>query len=76
LFRLLILGALIWLIWRTLKPAPRRTPERPPTRVADTVRCAACGTHLPSNEALRDGDQWYCSEAHRLAARGDRPNDG
>ncbi len=67
LLKLIIVGALIWLLWRMLNP-PQRPPERRRTKVADTVRCAYCDTHLPASEALRDGDAWYCNEAHHRAA--------
>jgi uncharacterized protein len=35
------------------------------------VACAHCGVHLPISEALRAGEQAYCSDAHRVA--GPRP---
>jgi uncharacterized protein len=34
--------------------------------------CAHCGVHLPSNEAVLDGQRAYCSESHRLAGPRER----
>jgi uncharacterized protein len=28
------------------------------------VQCAHCGLHLPRQEALRQGNTYYCSQAH------------
>ncbi len=29
-----------------------------------TVKCKQCDLHIPENEALRSGDNYYCSEFH------------
>ena len=31
------------------------------------VRCKACDVHLPEQDALNDGDNWFCSQAHQKA---------
>ena len=31
------------------------------------VRCKQCDVHLPESEALREGDEWFCTQAHRQA---------
>jgi uncharacterized protein len=33
------------------------------------VRCKACDVHLPEQDALRDGDNWFCGQAHLQAWR-------
>ena len=38
----------------------------------DMVRCARCGLHVPTAEAVSAGGQWYCCEAHRQAGGGHR----
>lgn len=50
----------------------RAAPRRPtPKRMQAMVRCAHCGVHLPSPEAVHwNGDTW-CSQAHAQA--GARP---
>jgi len=74
LLRLVILVLLVWLAWRVIRrwldgAAPRAsTPRQPsPDKVARMVRCRYCDLHLPESEAVHDGRDWYCSEAHRLA---------
>jgi len=55
---LLVLGK-----WRAKPAAPVRS--RPP-RLAEMVRCAQCGMHLPAADALRDAaGHPYCCDAHR-----------
>lgn len=71
LFRLLILLALLfaaWTLWRrfqrwqTGRAAPRNS-EAPPRM----VRCAHCRLHLPAEQALQQGNDWYCCPEHRDA---------
>jgi hypothetical protein len=31
------------------------------------VRCTVCDVHLPEQDALRAGDTWFCSQAHKQA---------
>jgi uncharacterized protein len=31
------------------------------------VRCKQCDVHLPEQDAVREGDDWFCSQAHRQA---------
>ena len=69
--RILLLVAgialVIWILVRLARgPRPAR---RPRIEGGDTVRCARCGLYLPRDEALRDGDDYYCSEAHRRQGR-------
>ncbi|MFK7702120.1 PP0621 family protein [Pseudomonas caspiana] len=62
-----LIAAVVWFIKRLLNPpAPRRTARPPEEVAAPMVRCAQCGVHLPQDRALNQGQQWYCSEAHRL----------
>ena len=64
-----IVGVLWWMLRR-----PRATHKNTEaTRVSATfVACAHCGLHLPSGDALREGELHYCSDAHRLAGPRDR----
>ena len=43
----------------------RREKERLPT--GRIVRCKVCEVHLPEQDALREGDDWFCSQDHRQA---------
>jgi uncharacterized protein len=84
----LLLGlAAVWLFknWRRRIDRPEAAdepgtpaPNRPasPRIPLEMVRCAHCGMHLPSSEAIRIDGMNYCSPAHRDAgprtsARGD-----
>lgn len=67
---LLLLGflGLVWWLWK--KGQRTATGEKPPAAPAaeNMVVCAHCGVLLPESDSLKDGQQFYCSEAHRLAA--------
>lgn len=65
---LLVFFAIVWWAWkkRAVPPpadAPRSTP------VERMVTCAHCGVHLPESDALADGENHFCNEAHRRAAQ-------
>ena len=61
--------AVVWWLWskrqnKVSDPSPRQhqAPE-------NMLSCAHCGVHLPESEGIVAGDRFYCSEAHRLAAK-------
>lgn len=69
-FALIVLA--VWLIWRIARhllshPRPARRIKQAP--VEAMVRCAHCGVHLPEHEALREGEDYYCSTRHRLGGK-------
>lgn len=35
------------------------------------VPCAYCALHVPEDQAIQEGEAWYCSEEHRKAAQQD-----
>jgi uncharacterized protein len=62
-----LIMAAIWLFKRLKRgPAPRPKAQPPEIQAAPMVRCAQCGVHIPQDRALSSGQQWYCSEPHRL----------
>lgn len=69
LFRLLFLIAIIagafWL-WRRFSrtTATRANTRNSATQAAPMVRCQHCGVHVPRNNALANGEQWFCSQNH------------
>lgn len=69
LILLLVLGALLYRLWRRwrLQQAARRTPAR--RDAGRMVACAHCGMYVPEQDAVCNGDQVYCSAAHRDANR-------
>ena len=69
LFRLLLLLATVWLVWRLYKSARARLGQgQAPTPVAGApeqfepmARCATCGTHLPAKVLSPDGRCGRCA---------------
>ena len=75
---LLVLAVLViafWL-WRKARRADlgaKVPPAAPPPTPLAMARCAHCGLHLPSAEAIAGERGVYCSAAHRqLAEKTDR----
>ena len=70
IIRLIILLLLVYLIWRLINSTRRALQPRPPAPTDGApkmLKCRQCGTHVPENEAIRDGDRSFCSDAHRRA---------
>ncbi len=70
-----LLGIGLYVAYR-LWAANRRKDEigasQPPARGEPMVRCDRCGLNVPQSEALADGGNWYCSDAHRRLGRDER----
>lgn len=67
---LIALLGVLWWVWRKRRDAvDEGAPPKPAAKVENMVNCAHCGVNLPESDALRDGDRYYCHEAHRDAAR-------
>ena len=64
---LVVLVVLWLLLGRSRKRAAAQPPQRSDRR-ADASRCAHCGVHLPTSEAVAPMAGVYCSDAHRLPA--------
>jgi uncharacterized protein len=74
LFVLAIWG--LYLIVRHLLRERKRLQAKPgKPKAVDSVQCAHCGLHLPREEAVQRGEQFYCSQAHLKAADSDSPAD-
>ncbi|WP_088282377.1 PP0621 family protein [Ideonella sp. A 288] len=67
----LVLAVVVAVLWmlstKTRRPGGRtESPRPPPPQVPQAMtRCAHCGLHLPAADAVVDGAQQYCSDAHR-----------
>lgn len=59
---LFLAGRLLGRLLRSAAPPGRANPDVPVTHM---VRCARCGTFIPSGDALADGDRQYCCAEHR-----------
>ena len=69
LILLAILGALLYRSWRRWRERRLALARAKPRDQGHMVACRQCGLYLPQPDALRDGDDFYCSEAHRRARR-------
>lgn len=71
LLRLVLLGVIVWIVFRLLQRAlglggPQRPEvERPGQQVMR--RCAFCRVHVPESESTRSRERFFCCEAHRDA---------
>lgn len=74
---LILVVACIWWVQRAIARAKERAAEAgrngrkkggravaAPERIRE---CAHCGLNVPESEGVRDGDRFYCSDAHRIA---------
>jgi uncharacterized protein len=63
---LLVVAVVAVVLWFTLRrdALPRERKAAAPKPIT-MVRCAHCGTHLPPEEAVAEGELRYCSQAHR-----------
>lgn len=48
------------------KEAAKDAPEAAPEQM---VTCSHCGLYLPQNEAIAEGDKFFCCAEHRRRAR-------
>jgi uncharacterized protein len=71
LLRIIIILIGLWLVLTIVKRAlaSRQKPPADKPSVAHMVVCAHCGVHVPESEAIRNGNQRYCSDEHRKAAQ-------
>lgn len=60
LLLLIVAIAIAYLFWRRLR-AQHRPAER---QFVPMVRCAHCGLHLPSSEAVAADGRLYCCQEH------------
>lgn len=67
LFRLILLGLAIWLLFRLYQRFIKGgSAKKPATHQidGDMVKCKHCGIHIPQSEAISNDGNHYCSRAH------------
>jgi uncharacterized protein len=79
LIRFLFFLLILWVVWFMVKNWLRKQElgaSRDKARVISgkVVRCKHCDVHLPEQDALRDGDDWFCTAAHKQAWLGKSGN--
>lgn len=75
LLRFLFYLFVAWMVWRLLRQwlAPSAPPKPPPRlQGGKVVKCRYCDVHLPEGDAVRDGNEWYCSRQHLQAQHRER----
>lgn len=68
---LITIVLVLWWAWRkrsTHSQGGAPTVEKVPENI---VACAHCGVHHPLSESLPEGQQFFCSAAHRVAGKSD-----
>ncbi|SHF64866.1 uncharacterized protein SAMN02745148_03189 [Modicisalibacter ilicicola DSM 19980] len=70
IIRLIIFAVLFWAglkLYRMYREWKLEHGADQPRHLDDArmVRCSQCRVHLPEDEALRQGDRWFCSHEHR-----------
>ena len=63
-----LLALAIYLVWRLLQKKHLPPPESDSSVARlPMVSCATCGLHVPREEALIQGEHYFCCEEHRRA---------
>ncbi|HFE32638.1 MAG TPA: hypothetical protein ENJ17_04940 [Gammaproteobacteria bacterium] len=72
IFRFLIIGLAAWLaiaLIRRLYFKPRANALRPLEHYVETVACRHCRVRIPRDQAIEQGEHFYCCPQHRDAGR-------
>ena len=65
IIKLIILFIIIWFGVRIyLALQEKNTNNTSVKKVQDMVSCETCGIHIPVNEAIKVGNQYFCSTDH------------
>jgi uncharacterized protein len=48
----------------------RQQPEEQSPAIQPMVKCAYCGMYTPESQAISEGSQFFCNDAHRRIAFG------
>ena len=67
LFRLLLLMAAGWIVFRLWKALRPVSSDKPPEKIEaeQVVQCLFCKVHVPQHSAIGKDDAWFCCESHR-----------
>lgn len=70
LIRLVILGLVIWMLWRLVRnfQARQAAADRAKQKSLEQrnmVLCQYCSVHVPENNAIAHDGAWFCSEGHK-----------
>lgn len=63
IFAIVLLAYVLRVLFHQPTPVKR---ARPQNKLGEkVVPCAVCDLHLPTSEAFREGDRFFCSREHR-----------
>jgi uncharacterized protein len=73
IFLLALLAVALLIVRKVIQAGRSSSEKRPPEKkpLTDMVKCDYCGVHLPVNEAIKDGEHFYCSAEHKEKASQD-----
>lgn len=57
----------VWRIWAKGRSRPQQPRIQPAPEIESMVICPHCHVYLPQGEGVREGEAYYCCEAHRKA---------
>jgi uncharacterized protein len=57
----------VWLLLKRLG-GKGAAADAPPAAPEQMVNCSHCGLYLPQNEAIAEGDKFYCCAEHKRRA--------
>jgi uncharacterized protein len=63
IFAIVLLAYVLRALFHQPAPVKRGRPQSKPGE--KVVPCAVCDLHLPTSEAFREGDHFFCSREHR-----------
>ena len=65
LIRLIVIALIIYLVLQIFKRwAANKNSTTSTLEATKMVRCKICQLHIPENEALQRGGEFYCSQEH------------
>lgn len=69
LLLLIVIGFLLWLLYRAVVGAARKSGPPPATKTDDMVACSVCGVNLPKSEAQLVDGAYRCPQGESCVHR-------
>jgi uncharacterized protein len=66
---LVLIASVLWFMAKNYMRKQEIRERKEQERLSDRmiVKCKTCDVHLPEDAAVRDGSDWFCSQAHKQA---------
>jgi uncharacterized protein len=64
----ILIGVMIWLLWRGSRRAAARREAPESVRGEDMVACSRCGVHMPRSDSREEGGRLVCRDNPRCGA--------